>query len=434
MDADASIRAISSVLLVLTNGFFVAAEYALVSCRRSRIETMARRGNRTAKTVLSALDNLGQYVAGVQVAITMCSVGVGSVAEPFITESLEIAFGKSVSPSISFAISLIFVTYLMTVLGELVPKYLSLKLSDRLALLTIRPLQIFVIALRPLVWLVQVSGWGLLRPLGIKVDTIGKEALPREELLMIIKAGSSEGVLDKVHAEMVSRALKLDELDAEDVMIHRLDIHWLDAGTPREKLLSELAKIPHTRVPVCRGDIDDIVGVVYLHDAVKYHVEPNFELEKILRPATMVPENLSLERIVQTMRETKTQIVIVLDEYGGTSGLITLEDIVEEVFGELEDRIESERSPIEIYDGGRVSARADVRFDELAAKIGFELPEAPSTDTLATVMVNALGKMPKLGDSIQTELGKMRVENMARRRITRISLQLDSPVVEDQIG
>jgi CBS domain containing-hemolysin-like protein len=188
--------------------------------------------------------------------------------------------------------------------------------------------------------------------------------------------------------------------------------------------MARLRDVPFNRLPVCRGDIDEMVGLVYLHDIVKHWDDTDFCLAKIVRPIVAIPENLSMEKIVETMRTEKTQMLIVMDEYGGTSGLVTLEDVVEEVFGELEDRLESERPPIEELPNHRVSARADVRFDELVTRLGLNLDLGENTDTLATMMIEALERVPRPGDSVETVLGTMRVENMARRRITRVSIQL----------
>jgi CBS domain containing-hemolysin-like protein len=174
-----------------------------------------------------------------------------------------------------------------------------------------------------------------------------------------------------------------------------------------------------------------MIGVVYLHDIVKHLADEPFSLEKIARPVVAVPENLTMARILELMRVEKTQMLIVSDEYGGTSGLITLEDVVEEVFGELEDSLESERKPIEQYPSGRISARSDVRIDELATFLGLSVDLEDNTDTLATIVINALGRVPRTGDSVQTEFGLMRVENMARRRITRISLVLSPEMRND---
>jgi CBS domain containing-hemolysin-like protein len=413
-----------SVGLIVGNAFFVAAEYALIGARRSRIEAMAKRGHRAAKLTLAATQDMSRYVAAVQVAITMFGIGVGSITEPFLTDQLGRLLGAQIPQAARVLISILIVTFVLVVLGELFPKYLVLRSPDRAAFATIRPLRVFVAVLSPLAWLAQTATQGIFRIFGMKVKDTESDAVPKEELLMMVRAGSDEGILEKGHADFVSRALRLDALDARDIMVHRLDMKWLDVSLGCEELLERLAVIPYSRLPVCRGDIDDMVGIVYLHDVVRHLEDKPFSLESLVRPLVAIPENLPVDKIIQTMRDEKTQMLIVLDEYGGTSGLITLEDVVEEVFGEMEDRLESERPPIEQLANGRVSARADVRYDELVDRLELRVEDSDNTDTLATILINALERVPRPGDSVETELGLMRVENMARRRITRVSLQL----------
>lgn len=419
-------RFLISFLLILGNAFFVAAEYALVSSRKARIDALAKKGNRTAKRVQGALANVSNYVAGSQVAITMFGIGVGSVTEPFITSLISSMIGTNLDRSISYGVSIILVTYIMTVVGELVPKYVTLAQPERLALFTFPALSLFITLLKPLIWLIERSGNGIVRIFGIKATET--ESIRREELLLLMKSGSVEGLTDRQHTQFVSRTMQLDKLTADDVMVHRLDISWLDLSLDDDATHEALSQMRHTRIPVCRGDIDDIAGILYINDYVRGLTDPKATIESMLRPVVVCPESLTLDRIVALMREEKTQILIVIDEYGGTSGLVTLEDVVEEIFGELEDSLEHERSPIEFHAGGRVSVRADVRFDELVSELvertGLELADDPETNTLATVMVEALGRMPRIGDVVDTAVGQLRVENMARRRVTRISLMV----------
>jgi putative hemolysin len=430
MDGDAAIRLAASGLIILANGFFVAAEYALIGCRRSRVEALARRGNRAAKLADAALSNLNRTVAGIQIAITMCGIGAGAVAEPFVTDFVASLLGNAIDRSVGFAIALVLVTFVMVLFGELIPKYVTLERADRVLLAVVIPLSWLTRLLYPLIWLVDSAGSLILRPFGLRLKDASGSALPKEELLLLIRAQSAEGAMEQMHADMVSRALRLDKLTAADIMIHRMDIQWLDLATPPSEIRAKLAATRHTRIPVCRGDVDDVAGIVYLPEVVRHWNEEDFSIESVIRPAVVVPENLSIERIVERMREERTQILIVADEYGGTSGMLTLEDVVEEIFGELEDRLEFERAPIEVNASGRVSARADVRFDELVNKLGVELEEEPTTRTLATVFVDALESVPKQGDVVQTPLGPMRIENMAKTRITRVSLQLARQILE----
>lgn len=359
----------------------------------------------------------------------MIGIGVGTVTEPYVTGLLVAAFGDSVPHTVSFLISFLVVTFVLVVVGELVPKYLVLGAPEKVALVTFRPMKLVATLLKPLIWLVRRAAALVLRIFGKRMQG-AETGIAREELMLLIQSGGAEGTLDKMHAEMVTRALKLDVLDARDIMVHRLDIKWLDVTLNRDELLERLTVIPYTRLPVCREDIDDMVGVAYLHDIVKNLTRPDFKLENLLRPIVAVPENLTMEKIVATMRDQKTQILIVMDEYGGTSGLITLEDVVEEIFGELEDTLESERPHIELFASGRVSARSDVRLDELVTFLRLPIETGENTDTLAQMIVDTLGRVPRPGDTAESVLGILRVENMARRRITRVSVQLNAELAK----
>jgi putative hemolysin len=418
------------VLLLLGSAFFVGGEYSLVSMRRSRLESMAKKGNKGAKDILKISENVSPFIAGTQIGITMIGVAMGSFTEPFVTHLLTQKF-SSLDHRVSEVIAFVLVLFFLVVLGELIPKYVALKHPERFIFITYRPLALFVKLFSAIIWCAQWVSQLILKPFRINIKETGKESIGKEELIMMVQSTSSEGVLEKAHAELVSRALRLDALAARDIMVHRLDIKWLDIDLNLQEVLSKMSQIRYSRVPVCRGDIDDIVGIVYTVDLLRAYTNSDFNLEKLARPFVAIPENLPMERIVQTMRESNSQVVIVLDEYGGTSGLISLEDVVEEVFGELQDGPESERPPIETLPNGRVSARAEVRFDELVNKLGLNIDIANRTESLATMLVEKLERVPRPGDSVETDFGSMRVENMARRRITRIGITID-PKLFDQ--
>ena len=423
---------IASILLIIGSAFFVAAEYGLVGARRPRLEALAKRGNRSASLVLKELDRLSFYIAGIQILITMIGIGLGAITEPQVTAWLKSQFGSSVG-AFAGAISILVVTFAVVIIGELVPKYVSLKYADRVALLVIRPLRFTMLVLQPLVWVVQQCGRLALKPFGIDPERGDSDQMSKEELFLLVRSGTSEGTIDHLHAQVLNKALKFDELDANDVMIHRLDVKWIDVDTPRSELFAHISSHGHSRIPVCRGDVDDMIGLLYVHDVIRHWDDPDFNLEKILRPVEVVPESLTLNKVLNRMREVKTHILIVVDEYGGTSGLITLEDLVEEIFGELDDQNESDRPAIERLDGGRLTVRSDVRFDEIAEFLNLELhPEESTTDSVAEIIVRELDRMPKLGDAVETALGLLRVENMARRRITRVRVHPKrDPVIGD---
>lgn len=420
---------LTSLAIVFASGFFVAGEYAILGSRRSRLEGLAKKGHRSASLVLQAMDQMQRYVAAVQVAITMCGVGIGSITEPFISEQLESLLAGRVAVVVSRTAAFIIAVYAMVVIGELVPKYIAIKDSERIALFCIRPLRWVVKILTPLAWLAEKSGSAVLRPFGIKTTEMKDDSVSREELLLLVRAGASGGEFDEAQSRLVQRALRFDALDAGDIMVHRMDIEWLDVSATREELTHRLQKNRHSRLVVCDGDIDNVVGILYLQDVLRIWGQEDWNLGPILRKPEFIPETLNLNRVVLRMQDAKTQILMIADEYGGTSGLITLEDVVEEVFGELDDQPETDRPAIEQLGPYRLSLRSDVRYDEILEYLQREsFDEDPVTDTVAQIVVERLDKLPKLGDKVEDPLGTFRVENMARRRVTRVVLQLEVPV------
>lgn len=429
METDSSATVLVSLILLLGHVFFVAAEYGLVGSRRSKIESLAKKGNRNAARVLKALDDISTYIAATQIGITMIGIGIGAMTEPYLSGLILKAF-RGLPEQVASVLAIVLVTYPLVVIGELTPKYVTLRFAERTALFVIGPLSLIVPVLRPFTWLFQKTAGLVLRPFRIDLGTDGKQGLTREEFALLVQAGQSEGEFDEGQAQFITKTLRFDTLDAEDVMIHRLDIQWLDVNTAKEEIPSLVSAIRHSRIPVCDGDVDEVLGVVYVSDLLANWDKPDFAVSRLMREPEFVPETLTLDRIVAHMREMKTQIVIVRDEYGGTSGLVTLEDVVEEIFGDMEDRLESERPSIEQTSELRVTARADVRMDELLDFLKLDLNDGEvSTDTLASLVVEGVGRMPKLGDSVTVSIGTIKVENMARNRITRLSVLLDPAIV-----
>jgi len=429
MDDASRGKLILGLLLVLGNALFVAAEFGLIQSRRSRIEGLAKKGNRNAKSLLRALEDLSTFVAGTQIAITLFGIGIGALVEPVLTDLLNepLAFLPAGLVSV---ISVILVAFPLVVFGELVPKYVTLQNSEKVALSTIPILNFAVKVLSPLVWAFKATASVVLRLFGIDMRKSEENMITREEIEVLVKsAGTSDMDID--HANLVGKALRLDQLQATDIMAHRVDIGWIPLDVPREELFARLAQIPHSRIPVCGEDLDDLKGILYLQDLIRHCESPDFSLEKIIRPVEIVPETVTADRIVARMREAKTQILIVRDEYGGTSGLVTLEDVIEEVFGDLEDRLEAERPPIETISPQRVVARGDVRYDELVDYLGLDIPEGEfRTETLAEIAQLRLKRVPTPGDKVDLPIGVLKVEVMTRRRVVRVSLKPKPPTPE----
>ncbi len=431
MDTDGW-RWVLFVGLILANAFFVASEYALIASRPPRLEALARKGSPSARAVLHALKDLPHYIAGIQVGITMASIGLGWVTETTLASSLKpyLEWGHHLLAS---GIAFLVATFLLVVLGELTPKYLTIRDAENTARWLIFPLNFCLILLKPLTATLEGTGYWLLRAFRVDITKPGKDktspqvkaelaTLLKEELTALLRQSLHAGVVEETHARMLTKALRLTELKADEVMIPRVDIAYVDANWSQEQLTRALAHQSHTRlVAVENGDLDKVVGILHLQDVFRLYAGEAQDVRSILRPAEFIPPNLTLDRVLERMRELRTQMLIVRDEHGGTAGLLTLEDIVEEVFGELEDQVEHAQPRIERRPDGRVLMRAEVRTDELAEFLGMEDPTG-ERQTVANLILERLDRLPRLGDVVETPFGTMRVENMARHRLTRVSL------------
>ncbi len=408
--------------LILFNAFFVASEYALVGARRSRLNALHSRGNKAAGAAVHALDRLPHYIAGIQLAITMAGIGLGAIGEGFLAQKLSPYFAGVGLHLVASAIAFLAVTFLLVVLGELVPKYIIIRDPDRALIGLIYPLNSSLMVMRPLTLLLELAGFLVLRPFGIDIRKHSPDIIAKEEFAALVRESQSAGEFAEAHARVVTKALRLADLQADDVMIPRVDIAAVDADTAVDQLAATLSSIPHGRLVVVEGgNIDEILGILYLQDAMRCISGEAKNIRSVVRPAVFIPPNVSLERIIDIMRAKATQIIIVRDEHGGTEGLLTLEDIVEEIFGELDDQLERAQPRIERRAGGRIVMRGDVRTDELADFLG--LDENPfERETIATIVLEVLDRTPKLGDTIDTPIGRLRVDNMARSRVTRVSL------------
>lgn len=411
-----------ALLFLLANAYFVVAEYSLVSSRPGKLESEANAKVPFAASALGAVKNLNRYVALVQICITALGIAVGSFIEPWLSSKLAAVFPPGTPEGLLSVVSIIIAAYPLVVIGELLPKYYALSNPEARARATIGPLRLFEVLLRPLTWLFQAGGQGLVKLLRLKTEE--GPTISADEIFFMVRSGRGEGGIEDTQATLLTKTLKLDKLDAEDAMIHRLDVKWLDANLGLTETLEQLKEISHSRVPIANGDIDEIVGIVYLQDIIKYMDDPDFSLISIARPPVFVPETVTLDRLIGIMKENKSQIVIVQDEYGGTSGIVTLEDIAEELFGDLEDALEYERDPIEWRSTTMLTARADVRYDELLEfmKAEHDVDDPFTTEPLAAIIQDQLERLPKIGDSVDTAIGRIRVEQMTQRRIIRVGI------------
>lgn len=423
--------------LVFANGFFVAAEFALVSIRRSRVEQLIAEGSKTAKVILLEIKDLDRYIAGTQVGITIASLGLGWIGESTMEKLIEPLLNwlpgnasDQLAHIIAGSIAFIVITVMHVVLGELVPKSVALQRPEQTSLWVARPMMVVVKLFQPLIWGMNGLGNLILRSLGFHPAGEHHGVHSVEELEILVRQSHEAGIIDDLEEQLLQRSFRFASNSVSDVMIPRPDIVGLDLSQPLEKLLDRAAATIHSRLPLFERSLDNVVGIVYVHELFRFarQGKGTIDLRAMARPPLMVPEACKLDALLLQFQHHHTQIAMVIDEFGGTAGLITLEDLIEEVFGEIHDTLEAEQPGIQRLSDGRVQVRGDTRLDELKEEIGWELHD-DDAETIAGVVMNRLGRIARVGDSVETPFGHVQVTNMARLRITQVTLRprVDTP-------
>ena len=417
--------------LVAVNGFFVASEFALVSIRRTRVEELISQGGDAAKAVQQAVNDLGPYIAGTQIGITLASLGLGWLGEPAVASLLArffAIFALSLAPSLlhttAYTLSFLFITFVHVVFGELVPKAMALQKPEAVALSIGRPMALIVFLFRPMISLLHGAGNLTLRLMGFRPAGRYNHIHSVDELDFIVRQSHEAGVLDDLEREIVERTFHFAELSAGEVCTPRGDIDALDLEKPVPELLRQLAETMHTRLPVYEGEIDNIVGIIHMHDVYR-EMQAGHEiadLRPLIRPAFVVPESIHLDHLVEQFREHQTKLALVVDEHGATAGLVTFKDIIEEVFGQLHGSSTVEEPAIQEDADGRYIVRGDVRLDEITREIGWNL-EDEDVATIAGLVMKRLGRVAQAGDTVETGEGTIKVVHMTHLRITQVVLE-----------
>ena len=420
------------VALVVVNAFFVAAEYALVRVRRTRMEALAAQGSSLARVVLHGLDHLGRYIAGVQVGITLAGLASGRFGEPVLAALFDPLFvhlfppsllGTQVSTALATGLVLLVISYLLVVLSELVPKAITLQYAEQVALLIAKPMHMAVVVFTPLIWSMNALGNGILRLLHLPPPEEGQGAYSVEELHLLIVQSHKAGILEDIERQLMQRSVQFADLRVTDIMIPRVDIVGLDLALPEDTLLDRTAQTIHTRLPVYEGTLDNILGILHLQDVFKYVRQPpaGGSLRQLVRPALFIPEVMPLDDLLRTFQQQHAQLALVVNEHGSLEGLVTLEDVVEELVGEVHDALEAAQPSIQHTSDGRILVRGEVRLRELHERFGWNLQDE-EVDTIAGYIMKRLGRVARVGDVIDIPYGTIRVENMAQVRITQVAI------------
>jgi putative hemolysin len=422
-------RVLVVLALVLLNAFFVAAEYALVTARRTRLEERAESGSRASRTALRMMDEPVRFISTVQVGITIVGIALGAIGEPLVSRYFDY-----LPRGVAFAISFAVLTYLSVVLGELVPKAFALQRAEMLALALAVPIDLLSRTFGPVVWGLQYSSNAVLRVLGIKPAPAGMIAFTREDIRLSVAAAEDVGEIQTVEEEMLYKVFDFAEKEAADVMVPRPDVVGLSVELPPEEALALVLDSPYTRYPVYRESLDDILGILHIRAlvaALNDHSIAAVKVEELLRPAYVVPETKDLGALLGEFRRTNQHMAIVVDEYGATAGIVTLEDLLEEIVGDIEDEFDLPDESVERLSDTTIRIDGTFTIDDFNEQFGTGL-DSEDFHTVAGFVFGHLGRAADVGDEVVEGLLRFRVIETSGSRIQRLEIEfLPGPVGAD---
>ncbi len=429
-------------LLIFVNAFYVAAEFATVSARRARLAQMAEEGHRLANLVLAIVtspERLDNYIAACQLGITLSSLVLGFYGQaalapllvPWLTR-LGIA-SPVAAASVAATVVLLVLTTMQVLLGELVPKSIGVQYPERLALFTALPMQWSLRLFRPLIWLFNGSGRLVLRLLGLPPTTEQVHVHSPEEILVLVEESTRGGLLDEEERRLLENALRLRKVHVGEIMIPRTQILAAPADQLCNELLELLAKSPHSRLPLYEKSIDNIVGIVHLKDLLcLYERNPTAPAREVMRKPLFLPETTPVEEALKKLQQERIHLAIVIDEYGGTAGMITVEDLIEEIFGEFRDEFDVAEPPVRELSHNRVLVQGEMAIADLSEALGINIPhdKYPDVHTIGGLVLAVLRRVPKVGEEVTIGPYRFRVEEMEGRRVAALSLEVTPETLE----
>lgn len=421
------INLILVLVLVFCNAFFVVSEFSIVKIRRTRLEELAHNGNNRAKKALHISEHLNTYLSATQLGVTLASLGLGWLGEPAVSRLLENLFADYLANnvvllhSLSFGIAFTFITLLHVVLGELVPKSMAIQDTERYVMLIAVPLYAFNKVCTPIIWCFDhVSLW-ILKLMGVQQADENEDAHSEEEIKLIIDASQKGGVIDDTESEIIQNAIYFSEIFAHEIMIPRQEMKCIYQNSTFNEIMEFVKQNKHTRFPLCAGDKDQILGMIHIRDLLECkNTQHKDILSKIVRNILFVPENKSISEILHEMMKKRIHLAIVVDEYGGTAGLLSMEDILEELVGEIRDEHdEVTEEPVKKID------ECVCEFDGLyLVEDAYECLNLPESDheesTMGGYVFNLLGREPQVGDKTEDEYCYYEVMQVDNMRISRV--------------
>jgi len=419
---------IAVLMLVLANGFFVAAEFALVSVRRARIEALAASGNRRAIRLIELLNNLNAYLSAAQLGITLASLALGWIGEPAVAHLLEGPLAGRVSETmlhiISFGVAFSIITTLHIVLGEQAPKLFGLERAETVALMSAWPMQLFY---KLFSWPIRALDWASARTVrlfGLNSSAAHGSIYTSEELRQLVNASHQGGHLEAEEQKMINRVFDFADAEVREAMIPRTAVQALPITTTLEEAEKAFCETGYSRLPVFRERLDDVVGVLFMKDIMQCvrGGKATFDLERLLHPPMFVPATAGLGHVLAQMQAARTHLAFVIDEHGGIEGIVTLEDLLEEIVGEINDEYDEEVRAQIVEDNGTFLLDGMLAVRDANRRFNLRLPEEAGYTTLAGFVLAKAGRLLRQGESVEHDGARFTVERVDRRRIRRIRL------------
>ena len=411
------------LILVFLNGFFVATEFAVVKVRESRIAQLVAEGNKRAENVEQVIHNLDAYLSACQLGITLASLGLGWLGEPAVAHLLHPVFryfqlNETLVSSISFIIAFSVITFLHIVLGELAPKTLAIQRTEMVVLAVSRPIQLFHKVMYPFIALLNWSASRILSLFHISMES-HQEAHTEEEIRILVNESHKSGLIDQTELMLVDNIFDFSETMAREIMVPRTDMVVLNVRDPFDENVRLVQNGRFTRYPVVDGDKDHVVGSLHIKDMLTGLLEgEHSDLKTLMRPVLTVPETISISRLLTMLQKQRGQMAIIIDEYGGTAGLVTLEDIMEEIVGDIQDEFDDERPEVEKNDG-MLSLDGRMLLEEVGDYLDLDL-ESSEVDTLAGWIYMQIDHPPRVGDRVREGKFEFVVGEVDHYRITRV--------------
>ncbi len=425
--------------LVFANAFFVVSEFAIVKIRRTKLEELAHSGDKRAKTALKINARLNTFLSAIQLGITLASLGLGWIGEPAVFHLLEDLFAdffgdkKILLHSVSFGVAFAFITLLHVVLGELVPKSLAIQDTENYVLRIAKPLYLFNQIFAPFIWVFDHVTNGILHLMGTQVSNENDDAHSEEEIKLIIDASQKGGVIDDTERGIIQNAIDFSEILAHEVMIPRQDIKCLYKGQTFDEALEFVKNNNHTRFPLCDKDKDHILGMIHIRDMLEFNPQSGeqYVLKKLARKVLFVPENKSISDILHEMMAKRIHMAVVVDEYGGTAGLLSMEDILEELVGEIQDEHDEEEVPMKKLKDGVFEFDGTYLIEDAYTDMSLPMPEYEES-TIGGYVFGLLGRVPNVGDKAEDFYCIYEVLGVNNMRITRVKVSVRYSISDEE--